>query len=200
MHSYHTQEIAEYGGYRKEKVPPTSFNNIPFWFYDGQIIQIPSQADMQQQMLEEVKIRVSKFLEDTIQQKNITNVHIVGYMPHEEIIDFYFRADVFVAPSVVEEALGLSILEAMASKTPVIATRKGGIPLLVKHNQNGLFVKPRNAKQIAEACNKLLDNDELRQRMGENAKKTVEEKFTWKKIGLQFDKLYRKYGNGNGKK
>jgi len=140
-----------------------------------------------------------KFLEDTIQQKKITNVHLIGYMPHEDIIDFYFRADVFVAPSVVEEALGLSILEAMAAKTPVIATRKGGIPLLVKHNQNGLFVRPRNSQAIADACNKLLANDELRHKLAEQARKTIEEKFSWKTIGEQFDKLYHRYGNGNGK-
>jgi len=140
-----------------------------------------------------------KFLEDTVKQKNINNVHLVGYMPHEDIIDFYFRADVFVAPSVVEEALGLSILEAMAAKTPVIATRKGGIPLLVKHNQNGLFVRPRNSQAIADACNKLLDNDELRNKFAEQARKTIEEKFNWKTIAEQFDKLYHKYGNGNGK-
>jgi len=136
-------------------------------------------------------------LSSLIARKKIHNVHLLGYLPQEEIIDFYYRADVFVAPSVVEEALGLSILEAMASRTPVIATRKGGIPMLVKHGYNGLFVKPRNASKIAEACNKLLENDELRKKMGEMARKTVEEKFTWKKTALKFHRLYKKIGKNN---
>jgi len=143
---------------------------------------------------------IKQLLESLIARKGLTNVKLVGYMPHEEIIDFYFRADVFVTPSVVEEAFPLSALEAMAGRTPVIATRKGGIPLLVKHNVNGLFVRTRNSQKIAEACNKLLENDELRKKMGEAARKTVEEKFTWKQIGLKFHRLYRKYGNGNGKR
>ena len=119
-------------------------------------------------------------------------------MPHEELIEFYYRADIFVAPSVVEEALGLTILEAMASKTPVIATRRGGIPMLVKHGYNGLFVKVRNSKEIASACNKLLEDDELRKKLGENARKTVEEKFTWGKTAQKFHRLYKKIGR-NGK-
>jgi len=133
-----------------------------------------------------------QYLSQIIARKKIKNVHLLGYLKHEELIDFYYRADVFVAPSVVEEALGLSILEAMASKTPVIATRKGGIPLLVKSGYNGLFVKARNSKNIANVCNRILRNDKLREKMGENARKSVEEKFTWKKTAMKFHRLYKK--------
>ena len=72
---------------------------------------------------------------------------------------------------------------------------------MVKHNQNGLFVKARNSQKIAEACNKLLENVELRKRLGEEARKTVEEKFTWKLIAKKFDRLYKKlYPNGKNHK
>lgn len=139
------------------------------------------------------------YLSGLIARKKIENVHLIGYLMHEKLIDFYYRADIFVAPSVVEEALGLSILEAMAAKTPVIATRKGGIPLLVKSGYNGFFVRVRNSSKIAEACNKLLENDELRKKMGENARKTVEKKFTWQKTAKKFSSLYKKIC-GNNKK
>jgi len=133
-----------------------------------------------------------RYLETLIAQKQLTNVHLLGYLSGQDIVNLYYRADVFVAPSVWDEPLGLTILEAMAAKTPVIATRKGGIPLLIKHNQNGLFVKPRNSQKIAEACNKLFENEELRQKLGEAARKTVEEKFTWKIIAQKFNRLYKK--------
>ncbi len=132
------------------------------------------------------------YFSQLIARKKIKNVHLLGYLKHEELIDFYYRADVFVAPSVVEEALGLSILEAMAAKTPVIATRKGGIPLLVKSGYNGFFVRARNSQEIAQTCNRILRNDKLRKKMGENARKSVEEKFTWKKTAMKFHCLYRK--------
>ncbi len=134
-----------------------------------------------------------------VDKKQLQNVHLLGYLTGQQLINFYYRADVFVAPSVWDEPLGLTILEAMASKTPVIATRKGGIPLLVKHNVNGLFVRPRNAQKIADACNKLLKDDKLREKMGEAARKTVEEKFTWKKIALKYHRLYKKHARLNNR-
>lgn len=138
-----------------------------------------------------------QYLLSLISQKQLKNVHLIGYLSGQDLINFYYRADVFVAPSVWDEPLGLTILEAMAAKTPVVATRKGGIPLLIKQGVNGFFVKPRNSKQIAGACNKLLENDELRKKMGETARKTIEEKFAWKKIALKFHRLYRKIGKNN---
>lgn len=140
-----------------------------------------------------------QYLLNLITTKNLKNVHLLGYQTEEKILKFYYRADIFVAPSVWDEPLGLTLLEAMASRTPVIATRKGGIPLLVKNGYNGVFVKTRNPKKIAEACNKLLENDDLRKKMGENARKTIEEKFTWKKIALKFHRLYKKIGRNNKK-
>lgn len=138
-----------------------------------------------------------QYLLGLIAQKQLRNVHILGYLTGQDLISFYYRADVFVAPSVWEEPFGLSILEAMAAKTPVIATRKGGIPLLIKHNVNGLFVRARNSQKIAETCNQLLKNDERRQKMGEAARKTVEEQFTWKKIAQKYDRLYKQICKNN---
>ncbi len=141
-------------------------------------------------------------LVEFIAKKRLSNVHLLGYLNTEELYNFYYRADVLVSPSVVDEALGLSILEAMAAGTPVIATRKGGIPLLVKHGHNGLFVKSRNSKDIANACNRILEDDETRKRMGENARKSVSERFTWKRTSSALDRLFLRIArNGkNGKK
>lgn len=133
-----------------------------------------------------------QYLKGLIDKKNLKNVQLIGYLPSEELTKFYYRADVFVAPSVWEEPFGLAILEAMASKTPVIATRRGGIPSLIKENYNGLFVRPRNSNQIAKICNRLLEDDSLRKRLGENARLTVEKKFTWQKVGKKFNLLYKK--------
>jgi len=141
-----------------------------------------------------------QYLLNLIDKKELKNVHLLGLMNERRLLRFYYRADVFVAPSVWEEPLGLTILEAMASKTPVVTTRKGGIPLLIKQNYNGFFVKPRNSTQIAKSVNKLLEDDELRKKIGENARKTIEEKFTWKKIALKFHRLYKKNGRNNYRK
>ncbi len=124
-----------------------------------------------------------------------TNIHWVGHQGAgiKKLVPYYSRADVFVAPSVWDEPLGLVILEAMSCNTPVVVTRKGGIPLAVKEGVNGLFIRARNSSDIVEKVNYLLDNPDVRNKMGENARKIVETKFSWEKIGHKFELLYKKF-------
>ena len=131
-------------------------------------------------------------LEELVVKMQLTNVKMLGFF-HDpsKIIDFYYMCDVFVSPAVWDEPLGLTTIEAMASYTPAIVTRKGGSIMAIKDGVNGLFVRPRNANEIAKAVNYLFGNDELRKKMGLAARKTVEEKFTWTKIAHRFDLLYR---------
>lgn len=138
-------------------------------------------------------------LEEKARQLQLKNVHWVGHLGAgiKELVPYYSRADVFVAPSVWDEPLGLVILEAMACETPVVVTRKGGIPLTVKDGYNGLFVRPRNSSEIVEKVNKLLDNESLRHKMGQNARKSVEKKFSWSLISHRFELLYQRYAKNH---
>src|SRR3989338_2743291 len=96
-------------------------------------------------------------LEKRVADYGLKNVRFIGHLRTSNALNkFYNRASIFVAPSVWDEPLGLVILEAMACKTPVAVTRKGGIPLAVKEGANGYFVRPRNATEIAEKVNLLL--------------------------------------------
>jgi glycosyltransferase involved in cell wall biosynthesis len=143
-----------------------------------------------------------KALIELAKKLKIKNIHFLGYFGRKrtrEFKQFYYAADVFVAPSVWQEPLGLVILEAMACQTPVVVTRKGGIPLAVKEKVNGFFVRPRNANDIAEKVNKILTNEKLAKKLGENARKIVKEKFTWGKIAKRFKYIYQKH-SGNFKK
>ena len=134
-----------------------------------------------------------KNLENLTKELKLKNVRFFGYIDNKDLIKLYYKADVCVVPSVWDEPLGLVVLEAMASKTPVVVTRKGGIPLMVKEGHNGLFVRPHNAKEIAEKVNILLSDETLRLKMGENARTTVKEKFTWKLIAAKYERMYHKF-------
>lgn len=151
-------------------------------------------------------------MQNLAKELRLKNIHFLGYMGKDQSKDlnqFYYRANVFVAPSVWDEPLGLVILESMAASTPVVVTRKGGIPLAVKDGYNGFFVRPRNAKDIAAKVNRLLGYDDMRRRMGKHARKIVEEKFTWSIIAQTFMRIYHAFPSnlepklkkaGNGKK
>lgn len=133
-----------------------------------------------------------KYLESLIQKYKLSNVHMLGYFSHRlgEINDFYLRADVYVAPSVWNEPLGLVILESMVHKTPVIVTRKGGVSTIVKDGVNGFLVRPKSSNEIAQKVNLLIENEKLRYKMGENAYRTVVERFNWDRIATKFYNLY----------
>jgi glycosyltransferase involved in cell wall biosynthesis len=135
-------------------------------------------------------------LENLIKSLDLKNVIMIGYIKPDQsgiFHAFYERADVYVSPSVWEEPLGLTILEAMAAGTPVVATRKGGIVSVINDGENGFFIRARNSKQMAEVVNKLLADDDLRKRISANARKTILENFTWEKIAGQFEDIYKKF-------
>ena len=142
-------------------------------------------------------------LTDLARDLKISNVRFLGHFGKKDDLwlhKFYQRADVFVAPSVWDEPLGMVILEAMAYGTPVVVTRKGGIPLAVKDGVNGRFIKPRNSHDIADKVNALLADPARRRQLGEQARQVVEEKFTWDKIAEKFLQIYRaRAAGGNGK-
>ena len=121
-------------------------------------------------------------LEKITDEMKLKNVHFIGYFENpNELRKFYQRADVVVVPSIVKEAFGLVILEAMAAKTPVVASNIGGIPNIIKNRKTGFLVKPRSAGEIALRVNEILKNNKLRQAMRERCAKLISERFTWEK-------------------
>jgi glycosyltransferase involved in cell wall biosynthesis len=112
--------------------------------------------------------------------------------------NFLSAADVFILLSVWEEAFAFSLLEAMASGCPIVATRIGAIPESVEDGLTGILVPPRDAKAAANAILKLLNDNTLRLGMGGAARKRVEDHFSLEHWVDQTIKLYERafYGSG----
>jgi glycosyltransferase involved in cell wall biosynthesis len=85
--------------------------------------------------------------------------------------------DVLVHPAEME-GLGVSLLQAAASGVPVVATRVGGIPEIVRDGVNGLLIPPRNPEAISEAVIKLLGDPERARAMGAEGRRIVREEFS----------------------
>ena len=132
-------------------------------------------------------------LTEMIKTLNLSNVTLLGFFAdYNKIVDLYYLAEVFVSPALWAEPFGLTTIEAMAAQTPAVVTRRGGVVMAIKEGVNGMFVRPRNAKEIARIVNFLFENEERREKMGAAARATVEAKFTWKDIAAKFDRLYTK--------
>lgn len=104
----------------------------------------------------------------------------------------YLKAfDIFTLTS-KSEALPYALLEAGKAELAVIATKVGGVPEIISNEENGLLVIPKNVGEIGEKINKLIENRELREKLGNNLKKTIDEKFSVEKM---FEKTRNLYGN-----
>lgn len=118
------------------------------------------------------------------------NVMFMGFVPDGLKSLYYKAADVYCLPSMMKtECLPLTILEAMACGIPVIASDIGGIPDVVKSWENGLLVPPMNSNALADAIIYLLENEEVRKKMGEDGRKKVES-YSWEKIAEETERVY----------
>lgn len=99
-------------------------------------------------------------------------------------------ADIFVLPS-LQEALGLSVLEAMAAGLPVVASRVGGIPELIESGREGLLVPAAASNELANAIAQLLCNRECAATLGAAGRQRVLAQFTVENMWRQTDTVYR---------
>jgi glycosyltransferase involved in cell wall biosynthesis len=98
--------------------------------------------------------------------------------------------DVAVLPSFFE-GMGRVLLEAMAMEKPVVASRVGGIPDLVKHKVNGLLVKPGDVTELANALEQILSDSEISSKMGKEGRKRIQEQFSADIMVQSIDRVYR---------
>jgi glycosyltransferase involved in cell wall biosynthesis len=105
------------------------------------------------------------------------NVEFAGFVPHERLPEVFRAHDVLLFPSVCDEGLGITILEAMASGLPVLGTASGGSAEILKHEETGLVFPKEDARTCAAQLARLLDDQELFERLRRNARLLVEENF-----------------------
>jgi len=135
-----------------------------------------------------------KLIEDNIKKLGIeNNIKLIGFVPDELLSIYYNAADYFVIPSASGEGLPLVLFEAMACGLPVIATRVGGTPEIISHMKNGVLVPPRNPKAIAEAISNLLAKEKLGKKIGEEAKRKIQNRFSWEENVRQLKEAYSQF-------
>src|SRR5438067_3501841 len=117
------------------------------------------------------------------------DVTFLGPVPDDILPSLYRRAEVLVLPSVhrtcygreirVSELLGLVVLEAMASGTPVVCSRLGGLVEVVQHGVTGFLVEPGNVAELHERLSGLVHEPAIARLLGQRARDLVLERFTW---------------------
>ena len=116
-------------------------------------------------------------------------VSFLGPVGDDELLELYRRAAVVVLPSVertcygkpvaISELLGLSVLEAMACATPVVASRLGGLREVVRHGETGYLVEPGDVSDLRNHLELVLGDPHIARHLGEAARQLATERFTW---------------------
>lgn len=116
---------------------------------------------------------------DTAYLKNI------GWRSHKDLPAVYAESDICVVPSIWQEPFGMVAPEAMATGRPVVASKVGGLAISVVDGDTGFHVPPGDKTAMAEKLRILLDDAELRSRMGARGRVRVEEHYTWKAVARE---------------
>jgi D-inositol-3-phosphate glycosyltransferase len=115
-------------------------------------------------------------------------VRFVGAVPQKELPMYYSAADVCVVPSFYE-SFGLVAVEALACGTPVVASRVGGLPGVVKHDENGLLVAERTASEFAASIGALCGDEGRRSRLASQARASVSP-LVWESVARRIRHVY----------
>ena len=129
-------------------------------------------------------------LEKLVKELNLTNnVMFVGRISNEDIPKYMTLSDVLVLPS-LKEGFPITLLEAMASGLPIIATNVGGVPEIIKNGENGFLVEPKNPEAIAEKVLLLFENNELYKQIVEKNKEDGK-RYSWEDVTKKIEENYR---------
>jgi glycosyltransferase involved in cell wall biosynthesis len=109
-----------------------------------------------------------------------------------DVENFYRAIDIYVLPSLTETT-SLTTMEAMASGCAVLTTRVGAIPSYVVDRFNGMFFREKNSYVLRKKLEMLIDNGELRRKMGMNARHTIEAQHSWDKTVEEIKEILKIY-------
>jgi glycosyltransferase involved in cell wall biosynthesis len=127
-------------------------------------------------------------IEEMIQQYGLqSSVVLAGQQSNMPAV--YAAMDIFVLPS-LNEGLPMTVLEAMAASKPVIATRVGAIPSVIKDGENGLLVASKDSEALQNAVASLLNDPERRRRLGDQAHAWVSQNYTSEAMALKYREMY----------
>src|SRR6266571_3221806 len=117
-------------------------------------------------------------------------VKLAGFVDEQKLVSIYNSSDVFVLPSHYEP-FGMVVLEAMASRVPVVVSDIGGLSEIVEDGITGVKVPVSDSRALAEGIIRVLENRELSAQLKENAHRMIQERYRWDMIAEKTIEAYR---------
>jgi phosphatidylinositol alpha-mannosyltransferase len=124
-----------------------------------------------------------------IATRRLGGVELLGRVSDEDKARYFASADVYVSPATGRESFGIVLLEAMAAGTAIVCSDIHGYRSVVRRGEQGLLVPPKNVNALVGALARLVDEPELRARMGAAGRERSEQ-FSWPNITAKVDDYY----------
>ena len=124
-----------------------------------------------------------------VKRRGWDEVRFEGFVSDDDLPRYFQAADVFCAPSTGQESFGIVLLEAMAAGRAIVASNIPGYVDVVNDGLEGLLVRPKRDRELAEAVVRLLRDEELRRAMGETGRRRALE-YRWDRVAAQVLDFY----------
>jgi glycosyltransferase involved in cell wall biosynthesis len=128
-------------------------------------------------------------IKNYIQQNEIKNIKLLGFVKDEDLAQYYALSDVFILPSINGEGFPMVVLESFSSGVPVLATRSGGHIEVIKKDKTGYLVDTNKSHEMSEKIDHLIKNEKLLKALSKTCRELVETKLSWKQNITQFENL-----------
>ncbi|HQH71087.1 MAG TPA: glycosyltransferase family 4 protein [bacterium] len=139
-------------------------------------------------------------IRDRIQQNSWTgHITLIPGLSSGDLVDAYHAADLFLLPS-IHEPFGIVILEAWASRLPVLASRVGGIPSFVAEGEDALLFDPEEPDDVIRQCQRAAASPELRNALREKGNQKAIRSYSWDRITDELIGIYQTAIENNRKK
>lgn len=145
---------------------------------------------------EERSGEIDELKKETVRQNIDSYVTFKSNFSEQDRTKLLIMSDVFVLPSYAE-GLPISLLEAMAAGLPIISTSVGGIPEVITEGENGFLINPGDYMELANKIQELIEDPEIKKKMGKNNQEKIRAKYNWKIIANQLTDEYNKLLNKN---
>ena len=119
------------------------------------------------------------------------NVELLGFLNHNKVKEYVSKSSIVVVPSIWYENCPYSVLETQAIGKPIIGSNLGGIPELVKDNENGMIYKYNDTDELANKILELYKNDELKKKFSKNAKEYAKNEYNKENYYKEIMNIYK---------
>ncbi|MFZ5878867.1 MAG: glycosyltransferase family 4 protein [Chloroflexota bacterium] len=141
-------------------------------------------------------LQVKEYLKTLNMDDRVT---YVGFVTEEQKRSELLQADLYAFPTHVEDQ-SYAVMEAMSYGLPCIASAVGGVPSLIGNGVNGVLIPPKNTEALVQALNMLIQNPDMRKKLGRAARSTVESEFTWDRSADEIFALYQEVCGRSGRR